>query len=113
MSAPVLASVGQPPIDIDLIRRLLALEDTHDVRGGHDSGNYPVVGEATPRGPIEEFERRLNALEVNHSNGGHDSGEYPTAEINVFSSLVDTFDARLKVLESHHDADRGHNSGSF
>ena len=113
MSAPVLASVGQPPIDIDLIRRLVALEETHDVRGGHDSGDYPSAGEATPRGPIEDFERRLSTLEVNHNNGGHNSGDYTTVIRDVFSSPVDTFDARLTVLELHHDADRGHNSGSF
>lgn len=113
MSAPVLASVGQPPIDIDLTRRLEALEATHDIHGGHDSGNYPSEVVRTPRGPIEDFERRLSALESNHKNGGHDSGNYPTVKRDVAPNLVDTFDARLTVLELNHDADRGHNSGVF
>ena len=112
MSAPVLASVGEPAIDINLLRRLEALEDTHDRYGRHNSGSYVDLKRET-RGPTKNFELRLSALEAVHTNGGHDSGSYVASGQSSSSSSAESFDSRLTALEIHHDANRGHNSSSF
>ena len=64
--------------DLDLAKRLIDLENTHDAEGGHDSGEYTDLrNRDAESGSPEDFNNRLEELERNHdAQKGHDSGLY-------------------------------------
>ena len=102
--------------DLDLAKRLLDLENTHDAEGGHDSGEYTDLRNRNAElGSPEDFNTRLEVLERNHdAKGGHDSGEY-TSKRNrdAESGSPEDFNNRLEELERNHDAQKGHDSGLY
>ena len=103
--------------EFDLLSRLEALERTHDINGGHDSGNYPIVRLSTTSRPLPpDFEERLEKLEDHHDEeGAHDTGIYETRRRPGSSGKRKSkdFSQRLSVLELHHDAEKGHDSEHY
>ena len=101
--------------DFDLLSRLEALERTHDINGGHDSGNYPVVRISPTSAPLPaDFEERLQKLEEHHDiNGAHDSGSYDDGVRQHVSRSNEDFNRRLDRLEDNHDRNRGHDSNHY
>ena len=65
--------------DLDILKRLEELENTHDDEGGHNNDPYSTLRvrpAVTPDSP-EDLSRRLQELERNHdANKGHNSGDY-------------------------------------
>ena len=99
----------------DLLSRLVALEQTHDATGGHDSGTYVGVDARDDSIPLpDDFEARLTLLESKHDvGGGHDSGVYGLDREKAEARDAASFSVRLKRLEQNHDKKQGHNSGNY